>query len=81
MNTLATLDYLEEESVDVGSLKHSSAQANLAFLLKRLGKYSVLTDLSLDISTVDVSRFDISTKEEIKPIVTIQPGNAAIPGG
>jgi len=64
---------VEEESVDVGSFKHSSAQANLAFLLKRLGKYSVLTDLSLDISKVDISKFDISTKEEIKPDVCIYP--------
>lgn len=73
MSEFATLDYMEEESVDVGSFKHSSAQANLAFLLKRLGKYSVLTDLSLDISTVDISQFDISTKEEIKPDVCIYP--------
>ncbi len=73
MNALATLDVVEEESVDVGSFKHSSAQANLAFLLKRLGKYAVLTDLSLDIRTVDISQFDISTKEEIKPDVCIYP--------
>jgi Uma2 family endonuclease len=73
MNTVATLDSLEEESLDVGSFKHSSAQANLAFLLKRIGKYSVLTDLSLDISTVDISQFDISTKEEVKPDVCIYP--------
>lgn len=73
MSELAILDDLEEESVDVGSFKHSSAQANLAFLLKRLGKYSVLTDLSLDISAVDISQFNISTKEEIKPDVCIYP--------
>ncbi|MFN8493316.1 MAG: Uma2 family endonuclease [Caldilineaceae bacterium] len=71
MNALATLDTLEEESVDVGSYKHSSAQANLTFLLKRLGQYAVLTDLSLDISKADISQFDISTKEEIKPDVCI----------
>lgn len=73
MNTLATLDSFEEQSLDVGSFKHSSAQANLAFLLKRLGQYSVLTDLSLDISKVDISQFDISTKEEVKPDVCIYP--------
>lgn len=71
MNVLATLDVVEEESIDVGSFKHSAAQANLAFLLKRIGKYTVLTDLSLDISQVDISQFDINMKEEIKPDVCI----------
>lgn len=71
MNVLATLDVVEEESIDVGSFKHSAAQANLAFLLKRIGKYTVLTDLSLDISQADISQFDINTKEEITPDVCI----------
>lgn len=71
MSELTMLHEVEEESVDVGSFKHSSAQANLAFLLKRIGKYKVLTDLSLDISKADISQFDINTKEEIKPDVCI----------
>jgi len=79
MNHLAILDDTTERFNEVGSYKHSSAQANLAFLLKQLGKYSVLTDLSLDIGAVDVRQFDISTKEEIKPDVCIYPKRKVSP--
>lgn len=60
-----------EYTNDVGSLNHSAIQANLTFLLKRLGTYSVFTDLSLDISKADLSRFDLSVREEIKPDVCL----------
>lgn len=65
---------VEFEGADnVGSLNHSAAQANLAFLLKRLGTYSVFTDLSLSINKIDLTQFDISTREEIKPDVCVYP--------
>jgi Uma2 family endonuclease len=55
----------------MGSYNHSIIQANLAFLFKRLGKYSVFTELSLDISQLDRAKFHF--KEEIKPDVCIYP--------
>ncbi|MFN8492897.1 MAG: Uma2 family endonuclease [Caldilineaceae bacterium] len=62
------------EAIDeVGSLNHSAIQANLAFLFKRLGTYSVLTDLSLNIGNVDLSKFDLTVREEIKPDVCLYP--------
>lgn len=57
----------------MGSYNHSIIQVNLAFLLKQLGKYSVGTELSLDLSGIDLSKFDIHAKEEIKPDVCIYP--------
>ena len=60
-----------EESVDMGSLNHSAIQVNLAFLLKRLGTFSVYTELSLDTSRLDKNNYKF--KEEIKPDVCIYP--------
>ncbi|MEZ4867433.1 MAG: Uma2 family endonuclease [Caldilineaceae bacterium] len=56
----------EEEMDEVGSLNHSAIQANLAFLFKRLGTYSVFTELSLDVSNADLSVFDLSVRSELK---------------
>jgi Uma2 family endonuclease len=60
-----------EESVDMGSLNHSAIQVNLAFLLKKLGTFSVYTELSLDTSRLDKTKYKF--KEEIKPDVCIYP--------
>ena len=60
-----------EESVDMGSLNHSAIQVNLAYLLKRLGTFSVYTELSLDPSGLDKNRYKF--REEIKPDVCIYP--------
>ncbi len=72
MNHLTT-EYEIEESVKMGSYNHSYIQANLTWLLKNIGKYAVLTELSLDVSHFDLSQFNIKTKEEIKPDVCIYP--------
>lgn len=60
-----------EELGDGGSLNHSAIQVNLAFLLKKLGAFSVYTELSLDTSTLDKTKYKF--KEEIKPDVCIYP--------
>jgi len=70
MSDLITTDETEA-AYDTGSHNHSAIQANLAFLLKRLGKYSVYTELSLDVSQLDTQKFKV--KEEIKPDVCIYP--------
>lgn len=58
-----------EEFVDMGSFNHSSIQANLAFLFKRLGIYRVSTELSLDVSGADLK--GLLSQEEIKPDVCL----------
>jgi Uma2 family endonuclease len=60
-----------EESGDMGSLNHSAIQVNLAYLLKQLGTFSVYTELSLDTSKLDKSKYKF--REEIKPDVCIYP--------
>lgn len=58
---------------NMGSLNHSAIQANLSFLLKRVGKYSVFTELSLDLSQLDASLRTTINSNEIKPDVCIYP--------
>ncbi len=68
-----TEEEIWEEMDEVGSLNHSAIQANLAFLFKRLGAYSVFNELSLSITNVDLSQFDLIVREEIKPDVCLYP--------
>lgn len=60
-----------EQASDGGSLNHSAIQVNLAFLLKQLGTFSVYTELSLDTSRLDKTKYKF--KEEITPDVCIYP--------
>jgi Uma2 family endonuclease len=55
----------------MGSFNHSTVQANLAYLLKRIGKYTVSVELSLDSSSLDPNLFDV--KDELIPDVCIYP--------
>ena len=58
-----------EEAGEMGSHNHSAIQANITYLLKRMGKYSVYTELSLDTSSLDPQQFRY--KDEIKPDVCV----------
>lgn len=70
MSELAILDRVEETG-DMGSYNHSTVQANLAFLFKRTGQFSVSTELSLDISQFQADHLQFGN--EIKPDVCIYP--------
>lgn len=70
MDTLApALEF--EDTDEIGSLNHSAVQANLSYLLKKQGAYSVYTELSLDVSGLDPQHFHV--KDEIKPDVCVYP--------
>jgi Uma2 family endonuclease len=73
MSDLILLDEIDEteERWEMGSYNHSTTQANLAFLFKRTGHYSVSTELSLDISRFRAEHIQIGN--EIKPDVCIYP--------
>ena len=60
-----------EEFDDMGSFNHSTVQANLAYLLKRTGKYTVSVELSLDSSSLNKDQFNV--KDEVIPDVCIYP--------
>ena len=64
------LDELEndiEEADNMGSFNHGYTQARLIVLLDRVGKYTPVSELSLDVSGTDLSQFGLKAKEEIKP--------------
>ena len=71
-------DWLEtenevEETQDMGSFNHSYLQINLGALLKLDGQYTVCSDLSLDVSRLDLSQFQIKAREEVKPDLCLYP--------
>lgn len=61
----------EQEYDDMGSYNHSTVQANLAFVFKQLGNYSVAIELSLDSSSLDPTLYRV--KDELIPDVCIYP--------
>lgn len=69
MSELRVMVDEEREFDDMGSYNHSTVQANLAFLLKRLGRYSVSIELSLDSSGLDSELYGV--KDELIPDVCI----------
>lgn len=72
MTMLLSFEELEEQEFDdVGSYNHSTVQANLAYLLKRIGRYSVSCELSLDASVLDKNVYRVNS--ELKPDVCIYP--------
>jgi Uma2 family endonuclease len=62
-----------EESDDVGSFNHGYLQVRLGSLFDRMAEFTTVGELSLDVSSVDVSQFDLRSKEEIKPDLSIYP--------
>lgn len=62
-----------EEFAEMSSFNHSYTQARLIVLLDKLGIYTPAPELSLDIKGVDLSKFDLRTKEELKPDIALYP--------
>ena len=60
-----------EEDVDVGSFNHGYIQMRLGSLLDQSGKVTPVSELSLDITGIDLATFDLSLKEEIKPDIAL----------
>jgi Uma2 family endonuclease len=58
---------------DMGSFNHGYVQIRLGVLLDRLGKYTPIGELSLDVSGIDLSKYGLSAKEEIKPDISLYP--------
>ncbi|MEZ4664261.1 MAG: hypothetical protein R2911_42565 [Caldilineaceae bacterium] len=55
MDQLALLQEEEPEFDDLGSFNHATVQGNLAYILKRIGKYTAPVELSLDSTSLDKS--------------------------
>lgn len=70
-NLILFLEEEEQEFDDTGSFNHSTVQANLAYILKRIGDYTVSVELSLDSSPLDKS--DFAFGDELVPDLCVYP--------
>lgn len=62
-----------EEFDAMGSFNHGYLQVRLGGLFDRMPEFTTVGELSLDVSGVDLSPFDLRSKEEIKPDLSIYP--------
>jgi len=68
MSEMFDIEEVIEES-DMGSLYHSTTQANLTGMLINDKRLAVLVELSLDTKQIDLSQFGLKAKDELKPDV------------
>jgi Uma2 family endonuclease len=65
-----------EDFKDMGSWNHSFVQSRLVRLLPEEDRFVIHIELSLvDISTVDLSPFDIKAKDELRPDICLYPAS------
>ncbi|MEN8219007.1 MAG: Uma2 family endonuclease [Pseudomonadota bacterium] len=66
---------LENNAIDgedeIGSFNHSLAQLRIGHLLDLDDRFTVLTELSLNVSQHDLSKHKIGAKDELKPDVCV----------
>ena len=63
----------ETENIEMGSQNHSILQARLAGLFWADDRYTVATELSLDVQDKDISSFFKESKNELKPDICLYP--------
>ncbi len=68
-----TIEDQTEEFADMGSFNHGYLQARLTVLFDRIGIYTPVNELSLDVGSIDLSQFDVRSKEEMKPDIALYP--------
>lgn len=64
---------MEDNDPEMASWNHSAVQFNLLKLLDLSEKYVPRPELSLDISKVDLSKFNLDAKQELKPDICLYP--------
>jgi Uma2 family endonuclease len=72
MYAVMTEDEIEEFE-DMGSFNHGYIQVRLGILFDRTGQYTPVNEVSLDVSDVDLSQFELKSKEEVKPDICLYP--------
>lgn len=55
----------------MGSFNHGYTQLRLGGLLDRFGKFTPVAELSLDVSGIDLSQFDLRSKTELIPDIAL----------
>jgi len=61
------------EAVDMGSLNHSFTVGRIAGLLFNDERFTVMPELTLDASQIDLSQFGVKAKKDLKPDISVYP--------
>ncbi len=69
----ATIDEETWKDEVMGSFNHGYIQLRLGGLLDRIGIFTPISELSLDISTIDLTQFDLKSKNELIPDISLYP--------
>jgi Uma2 family endonuclease len=69
----------EGEELKMGSLYHGLVQGKLIALLSNDERLTVIPELSLDVSQIDLSQFGIKVKNELIPDVCLYKGSPPEP--
>ena len=76
MESENTVECVELEKEEMGSVNHSITQTNLAISLSSNHPFRVMTELSLDIGNMDLTPFGLKAKKELKSDVCVYPIDA-----
>jgi Uma2 family endonuclease len=71
MKGLLENDMLDDEERYMGSVNHSSAQTQITGLLFNDERFTTFIELSLDASQIDLSQFEIKSKNELIPDISV----------
>jgi Uma2 family endonuclease len=61
------------EDENIGSFNHGYIQLRLGGLLDRLGTFTPVGELSLDVSGIDLTQFELKSKTELIPAISLYP--------
>ena len=67
------IDEEADESANTDSFNHGYIQIRLGVVFARLGNFTPISKLTLDVSSLDLSKYEVRSKEEIKPDLSIYP--------
>jgi Uma2 family endonuclease len=73
---MIVLDAVHETALgdeDMGSFNHGYIQLRLGGLLDRLGTLTPVAELSLDVSGIDLNQFELQSKTELIPDISLYP--------
>ncbi len=64
-------EFIDDEELEVGSINHSLAQTKLTSLLDNDQRFVTFVELSLDVSAIDLSKFNLKITGELVPDICV----------
>jgi len=72
-------EVLDDEDTYMGSLNHSLAAGQITGLLFNDERFTVMPELSLDTSQIDLKRFNLKAKDELVPDISVYTEPPLVP--